>query len=380
MSNKFIVSIVVFLVLSLLVFAFIKYSWSKYDTTENWSLDSTRELDWKYVRPDVVKIDNALYFAMASLWSKDKDKKFRLFRITKNLDILDMWDLLGPDEEMVTDIRLSTDGSSLWYWLESVEYSMDLECGKNYLNSGKYSILGDNKWVELNDSSFKIAFGCPTGISFIESINKGKISLSDSPKAVDDPTPFYNDGYYYLMARGWKWTIEYLYKMDEDLNVIEEFELDLGEYLKEDESISQNSFVDINWKIYLIAGVQNWWPVNNWISEIKAFLLSDDFKKVDGVSVLIESDWKYFTRVTSAKFDGKKLYFNYLDKSKTRGDDKWYIAVFGVGWNNSFEFEESILFQDKNAMDNHSSFELLDGKIYVFYQTSEQEVMVKVFK
>jgi len=50
-----------------------------------------------------------------------------------------------------------------------------------------------------------------------------------------------------------------------------------------------------------------------------------------------------------------------------------------VAEDGTMTLQETVLFQNENAADNHSSFAWVDGNLYVFHQTPAESVVVKVF-
>lgn len=326
-------------------------------------------IEEQYRRPDVVLINDQMYISFAN------KTRFVLATITEDLDYTILGYLANPSDEFATDVRLATDGSNLWYAMETTQKLTRPECGKNFLNGAKYSI--GKKSIKHLINNFHITSGCPTIPKFIPLLMHSPL-LPEDAKAVDDPTPLFIDNHFFIMVRGWiNKKKQYIYKFDENFNLIEKFNINLDKFI-DSGSLSQNVLIEIEDQLYLIAGVNSGPPRGNNYSQIKAFPLSRDFKTVNGKIIdLISTNDQYLTRVTAAAYYKGKLIFNIVKKSKRCRKSKGYLAVLNK--ENSFQVEHYLLFQEHSAADNHSSFVIVNDKIFIFYQTPHKTIMAKVF-
>ncbi|MBF0430201.1 MAG: hypothetical protein HQK83_02895 [Fibrobacteria bacterium] len=343
----------------------------------NQSIDFSTQLPGIYSRPDVIIIDGQLFLATAA--TMNMTRIFELYRMEANDSLTFMGTLGSAANQLATDIRIATDGSKLYYGIETVEPQMELSCGKNYLSAYSYSILNDKDSSMISDSLYKITSGCPSGVAFVIAVTEGSVTLQEKAKKVDDPSPIFFNGNFYLMARGWSGPVQYLYKMDGHLQLLETIELDLQNQIGS-ASISQNALVNINGTIFLISGVGMGGPREG-TSSIKAITLADDLKTAAGTPIdLVAETGTYYSRVTAARFYNGKLFFNYLEKSKDGGNDKGYIGICRVSEGPVFSDCEHILFQEENAkMDNHSSFDVLNDTLYVVYQSPQGTLLAKKY-
>jgi len=327
-----------------------------------------------YRRPDAQLIGSQLLVSMFSFATG----RFILAEVSGALDLSELGPLKHRDAEFPTDIRIASDGASLWYGVESIEQPPLPECGRNHLSAGKYSV--DSGELSPDYWTADITTGCPSMPAFIEAVAKGMATVPEDAKAVDDPTPlFWNDAYY-LLVRDWSGPTEHVFEMDASMTVVESFTLDLSGELGNGESISQNALVVLDGSVHLIAGVSDGPPFPGWTSSIKAFPLSADLKSAAGApTTLISAPDGYYTRVTAARFEHGRLFFNYLERSTGGGEDLGSIAIFSVGEDASFTLQENVLFQAESAADNHSSFDIVDDKLVVFYQTPNGTVAAKIF-
>ena len=340
---------------------------------EDYRLEASTDLG-VYRRPDTVAVQAQLFLSMYFA----ADKHFHLFKVSNDLTLTPLGAVTHRTGEFATDIRVASDANHLWYGIESVMEPVELTCGRNFLSAAIYDVLSGATDEPLSWNE-EITTGCPTMIPFVEAVKSGTATLPEKPKAVDDPTPFFWNGNYYLMARGWEGPTQYLYRMDDNLTVLETIELGLEGALSVNEGISQNALVAIHDKVHLVAGVQDGPPHPGFSASIKAFPLSHDLRTVSGeATALVSSEDGYFTRVTAARFYNERLYFNYLERSTSGGTDQGYIGIYKLE-GGTLVFQEKVLFQSENAADNHSSFELVDGRFFIFHQTPTETVAAKVF-
>lgn len=333
---------------------------------------NTKEITPKgklYRRPDAVLVRDHIYLTFAN------ESGFLLARVSENLDVSVLGELANPADEFAADVRLAPDGGNVWYAMETFLNQTSPECGKNFLNIGKYS-LGKEEIKRIANYSH-ITSGCPTIPSFIPSLLHSPLLPSDA-KAVDDPTPILIDGHYFVMARGWiSKQKQYIYKMDKAFKLIETIELDLSSHIKND-FLSQNVLINIDGQIYLIAGIGSGPPRGNNYSQIKAFPLSRDLKTVNGkIITFFPTNENFFTRVTAASYYKGRLFFNFIERAKNGREDKGYIAVFNA--EKKFQPENHILFQKQSAAYNHSTFVIVNDKIFIFYEAPNKTIMAKVF-
>lgn len=328
-----------------------------------------------YGRVEAIIINNKLFMA----FNDREAKNFKLVKMNDDLShkgsVLDIFSD-APRESI--DIRLASDGKNLWYAFESMLPNLpeELKCN-HFLNIAKYDISKNNPAL-TNSQTHIVSTGCPTTRGSYENPPS---DLPENSEAVDDPTPFYYNGKYIILTRAWNSSVQHIRTFDNDFNKIEDFTLDLKSVIS-DKKLSQNALVNVKDQIYLIGGLGNGAPANQKTSSgIYAIPLSDDLHSVSGEIIpLVTSPDRYYLKTTKAIYDNGKLYINYF---KAVGSSQLgYLGIFDV--ENNFASLTQIQIQEKPLTNlNHTSFEVSENKVYVFYQGEQNKLPVilgKVFE
>lgn len=329
----------------------------------------------RYGRVEVIEINNKLFMA----FNDRNTKTFKLVELNEDLSYKGpVIDIFSDSPRESIDIRLASDGENLWYAFESMLPNRQVESSCNkFLNMAKYSISGAKPEL-ITSRTHIITNGCPSEPRKLAEIPPSEIPIN--PEATDDPTPFFHNGKYTVLTRAVKGTVQHIRTFDENFNTIEDFTLDLGPVIGDDQ-LSQNALVNVEGQIYLIGGLGSGAPVNpNSTSDIYAIPLSNDLHSVAGAMIpLVDYPDRYYTKTTTAIYDNGKLYINYV---KAGNGQLQHLGVFDV--KNGFASLAQIQVQEKSVDVNHASFEVSGNKVYVFYPGESEDkipvILGKVFE
>ena len=327
-------------------------------------------------RPDVVTIQDTLYLA----YNDAAARGFRLIRLREDLTtvepVVDLYSARAPID-FPTDIRVAAGApNTFWSAFETVvPDATSTACDERWVNAAIYDAAGAEP--SLSASAVDLITGCPP-----PNAGASRALIYNNPVA-DDPTPFYHQGSYYVMARSAMGPMLHFHSYDAALQETENFIVDLEPTIG-DQNISQNTLISIEGQVYLIAGVASGPPViPTSTSQLLAIPLAADLRSVAGAVVeLLTDPTQYNTRSTSAIYDDGRLYTNGLDSWADAGDGTTttagYLHVFDVA--GGFSVLERIEIERGSSVDSHSSLAIIGGKVYVFYQGEGQQLLVKVFE
>lgn len=315
-------------------------------------------------RPDVVAVGGELWLAYNT-----GERGMQLQRFDLELTPIGQAVDLQAAAEMPTDIRVGLSDGRFWYAYETATLGA-ADCLHNFLSVALYA-----KAVppQLDRSAEHIATGCPTSIAFIQNPS----GLPEHPEAVDDPSPFVHQGARYVLTRAWPEAspVHHLRKLDDQLNVAEESLLD-SEPLLPGRKMSQNALLHIDGEPFLVAGFSNGPPNGSSTSDLFAARLSDDLSAFEGAAVRLDvTDASFPHRVTRARHVNGTLIINYVDQASPTRER---LALFDA--RASFAVLSQIEVQDHQVADNHSSFEVVDDRLYLFQQQTGEKLSAKVFR
>lgn len=319
-------------------------------------------------RPDVIAIGGELWLAYNTPGGP------MLLRLDANLSKIGQAVRLSAATERVTDLRVGIAAGQFWKAYESM-LMPEITCNEHFLNVAVYT----NSPLQFSRGSLHIAKGCALNKQFIDHPR----GLPAYPEITDDPTPFYHKGVRYILTRAWgeKGTIHHLRKLNEDMSVSEDILLDTGKVVPGGNMMSQNALLHINGKPFLVAGFQTgmWVPPNT--SALYILPLSDDLRSFSGKAMRLPvTNVTFPTRVTRARQVNGTLIINFNDcyVGPTGFRVSEYLALFDI--NAGFALLDQIQTQNQRAMDNHSSFEILDDRLYLFQQQRGERISAKIFQ
>lgn len=331
-------------------------------------------------RPDVIAIGNELYLAYGIL----TERNHHLVKLKADLDLTQIGnnpiELFSGYNDFSVDIRVSKANNKLWYAFEDNKFNAPVG-EKHFLNAAWYS-----ETINLIGQQTNITAGITTGIPEAYSVNPADVP--PNPEAGDDPTPFWHTNLYYIFTRAWSgWIPEFtpnskhhIRVFNESFEKTDDFLLDLSTIIP-GKTLSQNTIIDIEGQIYLIGGFYNMRNDISGGSSLYAIPLANDLKTTVGVKIpLLLETGKWFHKVTVAKFYKGHLYINY--QQYVSGYDTQNIAIFSIG--NNFELIKKIELSrfplgGNGVIANHTTFEVLNDMLFVFFPETEQRIFVKIF-
>lgn len=329
-------------------------------------------------RPDVIGIANTLYFA----YGIHTERNFHLVKMKADLDLTLIEDtpmeLFSGYHDFSVDIRVSKANGNLWYAFEDNKWNADID-DTHFLNAAWYSSNSS-----LIGQQTDIANGILTTIPEAFSVNPADVPLN--PEAVDDPTPFWHNNTYYIFTRAWSgWIEEFTPNSNHHIRVFNEsfektydFMLDLSTIIP-GKTLSQNTLIDIDGQVYLIGGFYNARDDIAGGSSVYAIPLSNDLKTSvnEKIPLLVETG-KWLFKSTAARVYNGHLFINYQELLS--GETTQNIAIFDV--NNNFSLIEKIEVSRIAAGEtvaNHTTFEILNDMLFVFYPETNNRIFAKIF-
>lgn len=361
----FITVILLIIILSVVIFLKNKSDQENSASTGNIQIKDITPSGINAVRPDVVKIGNDFY---VNFLETKPEKSLGLIRIDSNLNAQYLGKIYsGPNNFGVTDARMITNSNNnLWYPFEVVSST------ERYLNLASYKIDSDN--IKLLYYKDKIAQGS------ILAPEKNIIPSSGSEQT-DDPLPFFYDGKYYVMTRTFQSPVYKVRVFDNSQAMIDNYFLSLSSVIGQS-SISVNSLVKIENDLYMITGVFNNRPPGDFgaISKIVAIPLENDLRKVKGAKIDLTDGKKYSIYVSSTKYKNGKLYvlYNNLTGKSGGNANEGVLEIYDV--KNNFSLIKSIVVNGGKMIDNHMTMEFMGNKLYVFYNTAEEKLKVRIIE
>jgi hypothetical protein len=197
---------------------------------------------------------------------------------------------------------------------------------------------------------------------------------------VDDPTPFVYGGRFYVITRKWESANLTIHECSADLGRMETHTLDLSAAFP-GLFLAVNSFVDIEGRPHLISGVNNGPPIDRrFFSYIAAIGLDEAMMKNDNPIVLSRTP-RYEDYVACARYSGGILFVGcdgreYDTPRPGPSDHRGMIKAFDP--KKGFKEIGSIQINSGRMIDNHFTFEVLNRKLYVFYQAPDEGLRSKV--
>ncbi|MBI5507288.1 MAG: hypothetical protein HY903_00920 [Deltaproteobacteria bacterium] len=318
-------------------------------------------------RPDVTAINGELWLAYNSGQGGPQ-----LQRYDTEMHSVGAPTALAPATEMITDLRVGNADGALWMAYESVVLP-EIACHEHFLNAAAYGGVPPQVVASANH----IATGCAVKREFLEH----PTGVPANPEVADDPTPFYHRGARYVLTRAWNTsTVHHLRRLDDDLSVAEDILLDTGA-LVPGRQLSQSALLHIDAEPFLVAG----FPSGMWVapntSELYILPLANDLRSFAGPAVRLPVSGRTFpTRVTRARHVNGTLIINFVDAFVGAAGFavSEHLALFDVEAGFTLLHQEQV--QDHGVMDNHSSFEIVDDRLYLFQQQDQQRLSAKVFR
>ena len=318
----------------------------------------------KAARPDTALLSDRFYVAYLQL---SPIRTFRLLVLNKDLTQSATTDLFSGNDEP-TDIRIHAGyDDSFYYAFETTRFRKEFP---NHLNVAYYEVTGSLPTLAI--SKTEIAAAMPVIIP--DSLPKPGDDL------LDDPTPLVYRGRFYVLTRKWESATVTIREFSRDLSHMKTHNLDFGGTFP-GLHLSVNSLVNIEGKPYLITGVKNGPPIDRRFFAYVAAVELDETMTKPGRPIVLSRTQQYDDYVASARYSRGMLFVGYdsrdYDQPKPGPSNHCgWIKVFDP--DSEFAPLGSIQVNSSRMIDNHFTFEVLDDKLYVFYQTPQEEIRLKV--
>jgi len=331
-------------------------------------------------RPDVIAIGDELYLSYGIL----TERNHHLVKFKADLDLTPIVnnpiELFSGYNDFSVDIRVSKANNKLWYAFEDNKFYAPVG-EKHFLNAAWYS-----ETINLIGLQTNITAGITTCIPKAFSVHPADVS--PNPEAGDDPTPFWHNNSYYIFTRAWSGFIaeftpnskHHIRVFNQVFEKIDDFLLDFSSIMP-GKTLSQNTFVNIEGQIYLIGGFYNMRNDVRGGSAVYAIPLSNDLKStgIEKIPLLTETG-KWFAKTTAARVYKGKLIINY--QQYIYGNDTQNIAIFDI--DNNYELIKtlqisSVALGREGIIANHTTFEILNDMLFVFYPEINSRIFVKIY-
>ncbi|HOL21995.1 MAG TPA: hypothetical protein PLQ41_03955 [bacterium] len=326
-------------------------------------------------RPEILLIGDRFYIIYLQI---SPVRTFRIIVMDRDLTSQGMANIFSGNYQP-TDIRICSGEANYFYTA--------------FENTGKNDGISNTLSISRYKTTESLPLPVNSNIDFAEAppvIIPSRLPPKDTD-LLDDPAPFFYKGNFYTITRKWESAILKIHKFSPELQHIETYLLDIGKVLP-GLYLSVNSFVNIEGKPYLITGVSNEPPVSETSSSwIVAIPLDETLKKVSGSPVTLSKTNKYETYVACARYYNEILFAGYdiiekpLDVKQLPEHSRLKnLPVFHYGVIKAFDvrngFKElgSIQVNSGNMIDNHFTFEVSLGKLYVAYQSPDEKLHIKV--
>lgn len=333
-------------------------------------------------RPDVVAIGDTLYLAYSIL--TERHHHLVKMQADTNLTVLSSSpiELFSGYHDKSVDLRISKANNKFWYAFADHEWNASVD-STYFLNAA---------WYSANDTLVAMQTDISTGIGTIipDAFSTDPNDVPINPEATDDPTPFWHNNLYYIFTRAWSGWIpqftpnsnHHIRVFDNSFNLTNDYILDLSTAIP-GKTLSQNTLININGQVYLIGGFYN---ARNDVaggSSIYAVPLSNNLTSLsatnDTIPLLTEAG-KWFHKVTAARVYNGMLFINY--EEFIAGNDKQKIAIFDIG--NNYQLMTTLEISSfplggGGVVANHTSFEIMNDLLFVFYPELNQKIYTKIF-
>lgn len=331
-------------------------------------------------RPDVIAIGDTLFLAYSIL--TERHHHLVKLQADTSLTVLSASpiELFSGYHDFSVDIRVSKANNKFWYAFEDNEWNASVD-STHFLNVAWFS---EN--LNIIGQQTDIATGITTGIPEAFSVNPADVP--PNPEACDDPTPFWHNNLYYVFTRAWSgWIPEFtpnqnhhIRVFNDNFDLIDDYLLDFSTIIP-GKTLSQNTIINIDTQMFLIGGFYNYRQDVSGGSSIYAIPLNNDLTSTinDTIPLLTEAG-EWFHKVTSARVYNGMLFINY--QQYIAGNDKQKIAIFDLG--NNYELITTLEISSfplggGGVVANHTSFEIFNDLLFVFYPELNQKIFTKIF-
>jgi hypothetical protein len=345
------------------------------------------------VRPDGVLVNHRFYVGFTGLVP---DHAFGMTQLDETFTTLSTRPMVATQgsqlaadlftaDGALTDLRISAATDDyLWCAFETARMptSASPVC-HNCSNFARYWLDSDT-WVM--DKSAQVACVDRPCVAPVDSQSAPPIDLpDDGTELEDDPAPFFHNGTYYVVRRRWGSARLPVTAYDGDLNELSRFELNLTSAVG-NMSVSVSSFFHIDDVPWLVGAVYDGPPMGSAPQSylVAVPLLSDLSAPQAAATVLSHtSDYQYY--VAGARYDNGTLYITHnINARQPGGAVKGVLKVFDTTQGFSLLYDlvinEGVPWTDGHFGDDHLSVEVSGSKVYVFYPSIEDRLMVRTYE
>ncbi len=331
-------------------------------------------------RPDVVAIGDTLFLA----YGIRTQRHHHLVKLKPdtNLTVLSAHpiELFSGYHDFSVDIRVSKANNKFWYAFEDNEWNARID-STHFLNVAWFS---EN--LSLIGQQTDIANGITTG--FPEAFSVNPADVPPNPEATNDPTPFWHNNLYYVFTRAWSGYIpeftpnqnHHIRVFDNNFDMIDDYMIDFSTIIP-GKTLSQNTIIDINGQLFVIGGFYNYRNDFSGGSSIYAIPINDNLTSTINQAIpLLSEAGSFIQKVTSARVYQGMLFINY--QQFIAGQDKQKIAIFDI--TNNYHLITTLKISSfplggGGVIANHTSFEILNDLLFVFYPELNQRIFAKIF-
>ena len=310
-------------------------------------------------RTEIQRIGDKFYV----MFNKDKVGigGFALIVLDNNFKQINYLDMHSGDSNYdPTDLRtFKDDKGHLFYAFEnSIKTANHALITKDCKFNKDGIVIYDAASLSLLKNNGEILWGCVKNLDTTQVLAPKDFY---NKEASDDPTPFYYNGKYYVLNRAAGGPLMNIREFNSNLVETNHKTINMTPYISNlagsTNTISQNTVVEINGKLYLIAGVYG-------TSTLYAFQLSSDFSSVIGEPIkLVNYAGEGDTGPRSSRYSNGILYVTYAAyvSQQLKGV---YLEAFDSA--NNFASLGRVLVSDETKMPE-VSLEVSDNKAYVSY-------------
>jgi hypothetical protein len=333
----------------------------KFETVSDSALSPSHT---RAARPDTVMIGERFYVCYLQL---SPGRTFKLLLLDKKLTLLGTTDLFSGKDQP-TDIRVCAGpADSFFYAFETTRFEKGLP---NHLSLARYRIAGSLPILAASQTE--------VGQAMPVIIPDGLPRPGDD--LTDDPAIFVRAGRVLVATRKWESAILKMRAFSSDLNHLETRDLDFGAAFP-GLHLSVNCFIGLGGKPYLVSAVNNGPPIDRRFFSYVAAVGLDEAMTTPGKSVVLSRTARYEDSVACARYSGGMLFVGYDSReyeSPRPGPSNHCGMIKAFDPENGFRETGSVQMHSGSMVDNHFTFEIVDGRLYAFYQTPNEEIRVKV--
>lgn len=330
-------------------------------------------------RPDVAALGNRLYLAYDALKSSAGPGQVDVSMLVLDADLGQVSFTQGlfkgaASDSMTTDIRTATDGSKIWYAIESGAPAQ-CEC----INHLSYAVYSPQDFQNAELIKEAIATGCPSSMLHMNGCSQ---TLIDSTFAVDDPTPFVLGSDRCIIIRKNAGLVLRALCFDAAGGATIDHTIEAGSSIPLMKQFSQNAVAVLDGTPWLFTGAETEPQMLGGLSSVYALRLTSDLAAIDGTvaEILPGTSDVFNTRVVAARQYDHYVVLTYVRVTDKGSARTGRIAAFDI--KDGFKKVADAVAIDHGIADDHLPMEILGDRAYVFHQAEDTDsaIVAEVFK